>query len=322
MNKSAFYPAYELRKDWSSVMNYPKKPSGIIFNIQKFSIHDGPGIRTTVFFKGCPLRCLWCANPESQLPALQILWDKRKCLHCRHCEIACPTKAISFPAQIIKLDPNKCTNCQKCVRECPQEALTIEGEEKSVAEILKICLQDRDFYEESNGGVTLSGGEVLSSPDFALALLFALKGAGIHTAIETSGYAKEAVFLQILKEVDLILFDMKHWQLEKHIAGTGVSNALPLANMKTAIASGKKVLPRIPVIPGYNDQVDDAIGFAERLREVQAKRVQLLPFHQFGQNKYILLNRAYTYDNVPALQKEDLLDFQQEFLKRGIQAFF
>lgn len=300
---------------------YPDLTS-IIFNIQKFSINDGPGIRTTVFFKGCPLRCRWCANPESQFPQVQILWDSRQCTHCLHCVTSCPAQAVSVLDNQIRTDRTKCTGCRKCVDECPGRARSAEGEERSIAEVLRICLQDRDFYEESHGGVTLSGGEVLSSPDFAIALLTALKAEGIHTAIETSGYAAKDVFLRVIRQVDLIFFDLKHWQAKEHKAGTGVSNELPLSNLKAAIALGKEVMPRIPVIPGYNDALSDAAGFVRRLKEVRASRVQLLPFHQFGQNKYTLLGKTYAYDSVPALHKEELLPFQQEFQKEGIDAFF
>ena len=303
-------------------MHDQKSPKGLIFNIQKFSVNDGPGIRTNVFLKGCPLRCRWCANPESQLPRVQILWDSKKCVQCHHCLECCPEQAISLTGTQLKWNVTACTGCQQCVNECPQHALSSAGEWKSVDEVLQVCLQDRDFYEESHGGVTLSGGEVLSSPDFAIALLTRLQQEGIHTAIETSGYAAESVFLAVTAHTDLLLFDMKHWQSRLHKEGTGVSNELPLANMRLAIAHGKNVLPRIPVIPGYNDALSDAAGFAQQLKNVGADRVQLLPFHQFGQNKYHLLGQSYTYADTPALHPEELTGFQQIFLEHGIQAFF
>ena len=303
-------------------MKHNSQFSGIIFNIQKFSIHDGPGIRTTVFFKGCPLRCRWCANPESQLPGIQILWDRRTCAQCHHCVTRCPQGAITTDNMCLHINTTKCTGCSICVHECPTKSLHTAGVSKTMEEILHTCLQDRAFYEESQGGVTLSGGEVLSSPDFAIALLSALQDAGIHTAIETSGYAPTDIFLQILEHVDLLLFDLKHWQAEKHLEGTGVSNTLPLSNLQTACALGKTVLPRIPVIPGYNDQCADAAGFVCRLKEVRATRVQLLPFHQFGQNKYHLLGRTYAYEHIAALHEEELQPFQQIFLDAGIDAFF
>ncbi|MCH3959969.1 MAG: hypothetical protein LKE51_11580 [Selenomonas sp.] len=158
--------------------------------------------------------------------------------------------------------------------------------------------------------------------DFAIALLTKLQQEGIHTAIETSGYAAESSFLSVIAHTDLLLFDMKHWQPQRHKEGTGVSNELPLANMRLAITHGKDVLPRIPVIPGYNDTLSDAAGFAQRLKDVGAARVQLLPFHQFGQNKYHLLGQDYAYADTPALHPEELTGFQQVFLEHDIQAFF
>lgn len=252
--------------------------TGIVFNIQKFSLHDGPGIRTVVFLKGCPLRCRWCANPESQSPA---------------------------PCQL-------------------EKGLTLakDRQEMTPEEVVKICLQDRDFYEESGGGVTLSGGEPLAQPDFAARLLTSLGVRNIHTAIETTGYAPPAVFDQVTALAGLLLFDMKHWDPDKHREGTGVDNRLILENMARAIGRGQEVLPRLPVIPGYNNSLEDAAGFAGRLREVGAGRIQLLPFHQFGENKYALLGRTYAYQDVPALHEEDLAGFRQVFSEAGIDAFF
>lgn len=247
--------------------------TGIIFNIQKFSLNDGPGIRTNVFFKGCPLRCRWCANPESQKPEVERLGDEEKGI-----------------------------------------AMTVE-------EIIRICLQDKDFYEESQGGVTLTGGEVLAQPDFATALLMTLKKEGLHTAMETSGFASPATFRKVTQYVDLLLFDLKHWSTEKHLEGTGVSNELPLQNMAWAIQQGKEVLPRIPVIPGFNDSPEDALEMARTLKAVGAAKAQLLPFHQFGQNKYHQLGREYAYETTPSLHPEDLADYLQIMQDNGIAAF-
>lgn len=297
--------------------------SGVIFNIQKFSIHDGPGVRTNVFFKGCPLRCKWCANPESQLLKPQILYHSKDCVHCGTCAAVCPERAISMDAEGgIHVDSAKCRGCLTCVHSCPQRALTCEGEVKSVDEVVEICMQDADFYAESGGGVTLSGGEALMQPDFARALLKELKARGIHTAMETTGFAPREVFDAVTAHADLLLFDMKHWDGEKHREGTGADNALILENMRRAVAGGKTVLPRLPVIPGFNDSLEDAAGFVRRLREVGAERVQLLPFHQFGENKYALLGRPYEYASVPALHKEELAAFRQVFLDAGVDAFF
>ncbi len=303
-------------------MQSTKSPTGIVFNMQKFSLNDGPGIRTVVFVKGCPLHCLWCANPESQSPCIEILHDKEKCRNCLHCMDVCPQKAIDLDTQVIQIDAKKCNGCGKCANECPAKALSQEGEIKTINEVLHYCLQDLDFYEESNGGVTLSGGEVLSSPEFTAALLKTLQENNLHTAIETSGFAAPNTFNKITKYADLLLFDLKHWNPIAHKKGTGVSNELPLSNMKAAITAGKAVLPRIPVIPGFNDSLEDAAGFAAALHKVGAAGAQLLPFHQFGENKYKLLGKKYVYDNTPPLRQEDLLEFQERLRRAGIDAFF
>ena len=192
----------------------------------------------------------------------------------------------------------------------------------SAGEVLEKCLQDVPFYEESGGGVTLSGGEILSSPGFARALIRLLHENGIHVALETTGFASTEVFTQVAGEADLLLFDMKHWNEKKHIEGTGVSNLPILANMKRGVQMGLEILPRIPVIPGYNDALEDARGMAGRLREVGLDRAQLLPFHQFGENKYHLLRKEYAYEDVPSYHREDLEEYRKAFTECGIHAFF
>ena len=255
-------------------MSADRNITGTIFNIQKFSVNDGPGIRTTVFLKGCPLRCLWCANPESQRPEPEILGDK------------------------------------------------ISGELKTVQEVMDVVMQDLPFYVDSGGGLALSGGEMLLQPAFSEALLIAAKEEGLNTCCETTGFAAANVFLKVIKNADLLLFDLKHWEDAAHRKGTGVSLKLPRENMKLALKEGKEVLPRIPVIPGFNDSLEDAACFAETLAEIGAETCQLLPFHQFGENKYALLNKGYRYQNVDALHKEDLEDFRQIMISGGIRAFF
>jgi len=296
-----------------------------IFNIQKFSVNDGPGVRTTVFFKGCPLRCKWCANPESQVKSAQLMWDRDKCLHCETCVHLAPDNAMTHTDGIIRFDPAKCDDVnvmQNIVDHCPANALTIEGEMKTVDEVVDECLKDKDFYEESGGGVTLSGGEALMWPDFAVELLQKLHDNGVHTAIETTGFAPSDTFQRVAEHLDCFLFDMKHWDEQRHKDGTGVSNKIILANMKTAIDMGKDVLPRIPVIPGYNDAPEDAKGLARTLHEVGATRCQLLPFHQLGEKKYQLLSRDYDLNGVRALTADDLEDYRQIMVDEGIDAFF
>jgi pyruvate formate lyase activating enzyme len=257
---------------------------GILFNIQKFSIHDGPGIRTVVFFKGCPLRCAWCSNPESQ------------------------GFGISSKAPAPK-DPS------------------LAGKRYLIEETVEICLQDQAFYAESGGGVTLSGGEVLAQAGFAEALLVRLGEEGIHRAIETSGCAPARIFARIAAQVELVLFDIKHYDNARHREGTGVETKRIQANFRAALAAaatgrGPEILPRIPVIPGYNDSPEDAAGFASLLETAGAVRVQLLPFHQFGQNKYALLGREYALAKKKALHPEDLTSYRAVFEQQGIHAFF
>lgn len=299
-----------------------RETTGILFNIQKFSVHDGPGIRTVVFFKGCPLKCRWCSNPESQLPKIQVLWDRTKCARCLHCVNTCPTGAIQFCQGDIRIHPGRCTGCGGCVQGCPNKALETAGGVKSVQQVLDVVMQDLVFYEESGGGITLSGGEFLQQPDFAEALLLAAHEEGLHTCCETTGFAKPEVFTRVMTHVDHILFDVKHHNPDAHRAATGVSNDLIFHNLAQAIAMGKPVLPRIPVIPGFNASREDATGLCRVLKEVGAKRCQLLPFHQFGEKKYDLLNTVYAYTDVPALHPEELEGYVGVFRENGIDAFF
>lgn len=299
-----------------------RNQTGVIFNIQKFSVNDGPGIRTVVFLKGCPLHCAWCSNPESQSTKVQILWDFKKCIGCHHCLDVCDKNAINLEQDNIRIDHSICDGCKKCVNECPNHALTFEGEIKTVQEVIDVVKQDEVFYEESGGGITLSGGELLAQPDFAYELLLASKEEGIHSACETTGFAQLETWKKVIENIDYILIDMKHWDPIKHKEYTGVDNSIILENMKYAIQQGKQLLPRTPVIPGFNDSLDDAKGLADKLNYVGAKRVQLLPFHQFGENKYELLNKDYIFKDTPALHKEDLKDYQQVLLDAGIDAFF
>ena len=295
---------------------------GIVFNIQKFSVNDGPGIRTVVFLKGCPLRCKWCANPESQLVRAEIMWDEKKCVHCRHCIEVCPLQAVSVRDGKIIIDSSKCDGCGKCFHECPGKALKNEGELKTVREVMDTVMQDLPFYEESGGGITLSGGEMLAQPEFAVSLLKASKENNLHTCAETTGFAIQEVFASVIENLDLILFDVKHWNSEKHKEGTGVNNELILANLKYAIDQGKDVLPRIPVIPGFNDSIEDAANLARVIKEAGSTKCQLLPFHQFGENKYEQLGREYSYKDVTAYHREDLEEYRQTMIDCGINAFF
>lgn len=303
-------------------MKANREITGNIFNIQKYSVNDGPGIRTVVFLKGCPLRCKWCSNPESQSPKSQVLWDAKKCIRCGTCKNNCASGAVLCSEKRVFIDHTKCIGCGACIHNCPGMALKMEGERKSVEDVLRIVLQDMPFYEESGGGITLSGGEFLMQADFSRELLLASKEEGLHTCCETTGFATEEIFSQVIESLDMILMDLKHWNASKHKEGTGVGNNRILSNMKIAADSGKEILPRIPVIPDFNSSLEDARQFSLLLHELNISRCQLLPFHQFGENKYDLLNSKYVYQGVPALHREDLEAYRQVFIDHRIDAFF
>lgn len=288
-----------------------------VFNIQKFSIHDGPGIRTVVFFKGCPLRCLWCSNPESQIAHTQILWDANRCTRCGLCEGSCPSKSIIFKNNLITFNHKTCNAAQLCVNRCPTGALEYTGKMMEIREVMTEIRKDRDFYEESDGGVTLSGGEVLVWHDFAKELLIKLQEEQIHSALETTGYASEDIFQDVVSHADLLLFDMKHHDSLKHRKFTGVSNGLILKNMAWAVKEGIPVIARIPVIPDINNSLEDAMAFCRLLHNIGITLVHLLPFHQFGQKKYEMLQLDYTMKETRALHPEDLTEYKDIFVSNG-----
>lgn len=295
--------------------------TGIVFNIQKFSLHDGPGIRTTVFLKGCPLRCKWCSNPESQSFDMEITWEASKCIHCLRCVNQCPTNAIRHENEQIIIDSASCDNLQICINNCPSKALRLEGEYQSVTEIVDICLQDLDFYKESGGGVTISGGEGMGQPAFLKKLVRMLHDKDIHVAIETTGFIAPKVFQSLAPLFDLLLFDVKHYEPAKHKEGTGVSNDIIIENLKWAIDHKIHILPRIPVIPTFNAEIEDALGLAQLFKKMGITSVQLLPFHQFGEKKYAQLHKKYEFSDVKALYPEDLEEYKNVFLKYNIDCF-
>ena len=292
---------------------------GCIFNIQKFCLHDGPGIRTTVFFKGCNLRCKWCANPESQQMIKQLTLDKSKCTGCGICVTVCPRNARNMAEGFPRVDAALCDGCGACVESCLGGAIAMEGKPASVEDILAEVRKDKVFYDRSRGGVTLSGGEVLLQLPFVLELARSLRKENIHVAVETAGVAEEERFAKLLKEIDYVLMDLKHYDSVAHRAGTGQGNEQALANLRILRDSGVPYLVRIPVIPGFNDKTTDAAAFARLLQEMQIKEVQLLPFHRLGCHKYELLGLPYDYADTPSMQAEDLKDYSREFARMGIE---
>jgi len=297
------------------------KQKGIIYNIQRFSIHDGPGIRTIVFLKGCPLRCQWCANPESQLRQPVLMFNATPCISCRACESACPKSAIRFkdgPYPVI--DRSACESCGQCVSSCCTGALYFEGYSATVEEVMKEVIKDEAFYRNSGGGITLSGGEALVQAGFSYALLAASKQQGLHTAVETTGHANPDILMKIAEKTDLFLYDIKHYDSAKHLEFTGVGNELILSNLKMLLKTRTALIARIPVIPGFNNSLEDAGHFGRLLADLGIKEVNLLPFHQMGQHKYELLEMDYLYKDAKGLHEEDLVDYRQIIADLGIDA--
>lgn len=266
--------------------------TGMIFNIQKFSIQDGPGIRTTVFLQGCPLHCQWCHNPESQSFQPRLLLFPQRCVGCGRCQSACSQQALNNPA--------RCRHCGQCAAACPALARELAGRRVTVTEVLQAVTQDRVFYEESGGGVTFSGGEPLAQPAFLLALLQACQEQGLQTAVDTSGYAHPAIFETIAPFTDLFLYDLKVMAEEKHLLYTGVSNRLILNNLQLLTRMRKRFFLRLPIIPGINDDEEHLSALIVFLRELgEVEQINLLPYHPLARDKYRRLQQDYSLADTP-----------------------
>jgi len=283
-----------------------KRPTGIVFNIQHYSIHDGPGIRTVVFLKGCPLACRWCCNPESISRSPELGFRQTLCNGCGECVPVCPQHALTLnkePTTLI-IDRQLCINCGTCVTACVRGALTIYGKRMSVAEVVDDVVKDAPFYRRSGGGATISGGEPCMHPSFLVRVLKGCREAGIHTAIETCGYVNERFFSRLLEEVDLVLFDLKLMDSDKHYIATGKRNERILSNARFLTRSGKAVRFRMPLIPGVNDSADNLKQLADFLATVGQPSVEFMPYHQFGRGKYSATGRVYTMNDEPAATPE------------------
>ncbi|MFC1985054.1 glycyl-radical enzyme activating protein [Chloroflexota bacterium] len=281
----------------------PGKRKGLIFNIQRYSIKDGPGIRTTVFMKGCSLRCLWCSNPESQNNYPEILTHDIKCVKCGRCAQVCPTGAITVDEDARKINRAKCNLCLKCAEACLHGAITVSGEYKTVDEVVKEVESDRVFYEHSGGGMTVSGGEPLCQWEFVYQLLKTCKGNGLHTALDTSGYGPWEDLKKLLGYTDLVLYDIKHMDSEQHKKGTGMDNSLILDNARGISAEGVKMWLRVPLIPGYNDSKENIEETTSFGVELGVEKISLLPYHEWGKAKYEGLGRHYPFE--PSLELSD-----------------
>jgi len=293
---------------------------GVVFNIQRFSIQDGPGIRTTVFLKGCPLRCQWCSNPESQSPHPEIMYRSQQCQKCGTCAEVCDVDAVTIIDGRPSLERGTCTMCMDCVEACPSGALEISGKRMGLEEVVDEACKDELFYTNSGGGVTLSGGEPLSQPEFSRLFLKACKERSIHTALDTSGHATWQVMKRVLEYTDLVLFDLKHLSPEKHLEGTQASNDLILENLKKTLDSGQaRVWIRIPMIPDYNDSAPYVEELVLVLKEMRAEKVSLLGYHQWGRSKYEALGREYPCDGVAVLSKPRLELTRRAMKVHGIE---
>jgi pyruvate formate lyase activating enzyme len=281
---------------------------GTVFDIRKFSIHDGPGIRTTVFLKGCPLQCAWCHNPESQSAEPELILRLNRCLRCGACVDACPEDAIRMGAEGPCTDRTRCEQCGLCVDACFSGARELAGREMTAAQVMAEIERDRPFYDESGGGATFSGGEPLLQPEFLLELLQACRADGIHTTLDTCGYAPWAVLDRILPYVDLFLYDLKTLDVGKHRALTGVSNGRIVRNLRALDEQGAEIVVRVPVIPGVNDGDEEMRAIGALVASLPSVvRVELLPYHRIGVEKYGRMAREYSLPEVQPPSPEQIM---------------
>jgi pyruvate formate lyase activating enzyme len=272
-------------------------PSGLIFNIQRYSLHDGPGIRTTIFLKGCPLHCEWCSNPEGINPWPELMIFDTKCIACFRCVEACPTSSICEIQGKRVIDRGTCNSCFDCVAVCPSGALVKTGTSYSVEEILEEIEKDRLFFINSGGGITFSGGEPLLQADFTREVFKKCRQKAIHTALDTTGHVSWETMKKVLECTDLVLYDIKHMDSAVHKKATDFGNQLILKNFKKT-AKMVRTWVRIPLIPGFNDSeefIKRLCGVILELGEGKIEKISLLPYHSWGEQKYEKLGRAYAY---------------------------
>jgi len=293
--------------------------NGIIFNIQKFSVHDGPGIRTTVFMKGCPLRCRWCSNAESMNPEPELGVIYSNCNNCGKCIKVCPEGVISLEDEKIRFDRQKCTACGECVAACAPGALTVYGKRVTVDDVFREVNKDKAFYEGSSGGVTASGGEALQQADFVAELFKRCREAGIGTCLDTSGYAPTDKLEKVLVFTDYVLYDIKHMDAKAHKQFTSVPNEIILHNAEVVAASGAHMLCRLPLIKGVNDSEENITKTAKFLKTLgNSAGIELLPYHRLGIGKYKTLDRTYPGESFQTPDTERLEAAKKIFEEHGV----
>ncbi|MBD3353413.1 MAG: glycyl-radical enzyme activating protein [Candidatus Lokiarchaeota archaeon] len=300
-----------------------KLDSGNVFNIQRFSINDGPGIRTTVFLKGCFLRCPWCSNPESIKSESEIILRTVKCIKCGRCQETCPQNAVNVTEDITFIDYEKCTLCMQCVEGCPPRAIEKIGDIMSSDEVLDTVMKDINYYNKTDGGITLSGGEPLKQWKFSVDLLKKAKQKGLHTTIDTTGYSDWNILSKLLQYTDLLLYDIKHVNEKAHLNATGKSNSKIINNLKKILSeTDVRVWIRVPMIPGFNNSKNFITALSSFILNLpkQPEKVWLLPFHKYATNKYIALGRIYKYSKVELIDENVLNDYINILKSNGISA--